>query len=145
MQGMQGIDNMQNNKYDAAHADLTGKIIQCAFEVQNTLGCGFLEKVYENAMMVAVREQGLDAMQQVPLRVHFRDVLVGDYIADMIVDRTVLVEIKATELNPPIHVAQLLNYLKATGLKVGLLLNFGKPRVYYRRLELREDGSYTAR
>ena len=120
-----------------AHEGLTRRILRCAFRVQNTLGCGFLEKVYENAMMVALKEDGLSASQQVPLRVHFEDVLVGEYVADIIVERTVLLEIKATEENPPIYVAQVLNYLKATNLPVGLLLNFGTPRLHYRRLTLR--------
>jgi len=121
------------------HAELTERIIGCAFRVQNALGCGFLEKVYENAMMVALQQDGLNASQQVPLRVHFDDVLVGEYIADIIVESAVLLEIKATEENPPIYIAQVLNYLKATGLHVGLLLNFGKPKLYFRRLELRNS------
>ena len=119
------------------HAEITGGILKCAFEVQNTLGCGFLEKIYENALVVALKDNGLQVAQQVPLRVHFKEVLVGEYIADIIVNRTVLVEIKATEKNPPIYTAQVLNYLKATSLPVGLLLNFGTPKLYYRRLTLR--------
>ena len=122
------------------HEDITGRVLKCAFDVQKTLGCGFLEKVYENAMMAAFGEEGLEAAQQVPLRAHYRGVLVGDYVADIIVARVVLVEIKATQENPPIYVAQVLNYLKATGLPVGLLLNFGRPRLYYRRLALRQSG-----
>ena len=121
-----------------AHEELTGRILRCAFRVQNTLGCGFLEKVYENAMMVALDKEGLDAAQQVPLRVHYEDVLVGEYVADIIVERTVLLEIKATEENPPVYVAQVLNYLKATNLPVGLLINFGLPKLRYRRLALRK-------
>ena len=119
------------------HEEITERVIKCAFDVQNKLGCGFLEKVYENAMMVALEHEGLKAARQVPLRVHYQGVLVGDYVADIIVERTVLLEIKATEENPPIYVAQVLNYLKATNLPVALLLNFGRPRVYYRRLTLR--------
>jgi len=122
-----------------AHEDITGRILKCAFQVQNTLGCGFLEKVYESAMVVALGQEGLDAARQVPLRVHFRGVLVGEYVADMVVASCVLVEIKASEDNPPIHVAQVLNYLKATGLPVGLLINFGRPKLFYRRLQLREE------
>ena len=125
--------------YSGSHDRLTEKILKCAFDVQNTLGCGFLEKVYENALIVALQqEEGLKVQQQVPLRVHFREILVGEYIADLIVDGTVLVEIKATESNPPIYVAQVLNYLKATHLPVGMLLNFGRPKLYYRRLALRK-------
>ena len=123
------------------HEELTGRILRCAFRVQNTLGCGFLEKVYENAMMVALEEEGLEAVQQMPLRVRFRGVLVGDFVADIIVARTVIVEIKATEEDPPIYKAQVLNYLKAANLPVGLLLNFGQPKLRYRRLTLRKkDG-----
>jgi len=121
------------------HEDLTEAILKCAFRVQNALGCGFLEKVYQNAMMVALDHEGLEAAARVPLRVHFEGVLVGEYFADVVVANAVLVEIKATEDHPSVYVAQVLNYLKATKLPVGLLLNFGRPRLYYRRLEFRED------
>jgi len=97
--------------------------------------------VYENAMMVALKREGLNARQQVPLRVHHQTVLVGEYVADIVVEGAVLVETKATEENPPIYVAQVLNYLKASKLAVGLLLNFGRPKLYYRRLELRGAGT----
>jgi len=119
---------------NAPHAETTGKILECAFDVLNTLGCGFLEKVYENAMMVALHGAGMAVSQQVALRVHYKDTLVGDYVADMVVDNAVLVEIKATENHSPVHVAQVLNYLKASRLPVGLLLNFGQPKLFYRRL-----------
>ena len=122
---------------DGPHTGTTGKILECAFDVLNTLGCGFLEKVYENAMVVALREAGIEVSQQVPLRVHYKDVLVGDYIADVVVDNAVLVEIKATEEHSPVYVAQVLNYLRASELPVGLLLNFGRPKLFYRRLTLR--------
>jgi len=126
---------------ERAFEELTGRVLKCAFRVQNTLGAGFLEKVYENAMLVALEKEGLQATPQVPLRVHYEGVLVGEFVADLIVERAVLVEVKATETNSPVHVAQVLNYLKATGLPVGLLINFGKPRLYYRRLELRDNGT----
>jgi len=119
------------------HGELTRRILRCAFHVQNRLGCGFLEKIYENAMMVALAREHLKATAQQPLRVHYEDVLVGNYVADIIVEGTVLLEVKATEDNPPIYTAQVLNYLKATGLPVGLLLNFGLPKLRYRRLALR--------
>jgi GxxExxY protein len=119
------------------HEDITERVLRCAFAVHNTLGCGFLEKVYENAMAVALRREGLDVSQPAPLRVHYEGVLVGEYVADIIVGGAVLVEIKATEQNPPIYVAQVLNYLRATNLPVGLLLNFGLPKLHYRRLTLR--------
>ena len=122
---------------DGPHTETTGKILECAFDVLNTLGCGFLEKGYENAMVVALREAGIEVSQQVPLRVHYKDVLVGDYVADVVVDNAVLVEIKATEEHSPVYVAQVLNYLRASELPVGLLLNFGRPKLFYRRLTLR--------
>ncbi len=119
-----------------AHAELTERILKCAYRVQNTLGCGFLEKVYEKSMMVAFEAEGLQAVNQVPLRVHFDGFLVGQYVADI-----VLLEIKATEDNPGIYSAQVLNYLKATNLPVGLLLSFGRPELYVRRLSLRQSRS----
>ena len=101
------------------HDELTGEILRVAFDISNELGSGFLEKVYENAMVVGLRESGLKVAQQVPVRVHYLGQEVGDYIADMIVENAVLVEIKATEKHNPVYVAQTLNYLKATGLEVG--------------------------
>jgi GxxExxY protein len=121
---------------DFPHKELTNQIIRAAFQVSNTLGCGFLEKVYENALAVELRSQDLNVEQQVPVRVLYRSQTVGDYCADMIVQRTVLIETKATEKDSPIFIAQTLNYLKATGLPVGLVLSFGQPRLSYRRLVL---------
>jgi len=113
--------------------DLTEQIIGCAYRVSNTLGCGFLEKVYENAMAYELRKGGLDVKQQSPIRVVYDGVAVGEYMADLIVSDRVIVELKAaTEMNE-IHAAQTLNYLKATGLPVALLLNFGKPKIEIRR------------
>lgn len=116
------------------HGELTQRIIKGAFHVSNTLGCGFLEKVYENALVVGLKQMHLDVAQQVPVRILYLDQTVGDYIADLIVERKVLVEVKASAEDHPVYVAQTLNYLKATGLPVGLLLNFGRPRLSYRRL-----------
>jgi len=123
------------------HEELTQRILKCAYRVSNTLGCGFLEKVYERAMMVALEREGLLAVSQMPLKVHFDGVLVGDYVADIIVGHAVLLEIKATEDNPAIFTAQVLNYLRATNLPIGLLLNFGRPKLYVRRLSLRKNSS----
>jgi GxxExxY protein len=114
--------------------DITEAIIAAAFEVSNTLGCGFLEKVYENALAAELRHCGLDVATQVPIRVVYREETVGDYQADMIVNRSVLVEVKATEAHHDVFMAQVLNYLRATKLPVGLLLNFGQPRLWYKRL-----------
>jgi GxxExxY protein len=114
--------------------DLTRTIIGCAFNVSNDLGCGFLEKVYENSLAVEFRQKNIPFGAQVPLRVLYSGQTVGEYVADMIVDSSVLVEIKATEIDNPAHKAQVINYLRATGLEVGLLLNFGRPRLSVQRL-----------
>ena len=115
---------------------VTEAVIGCAYQVQNELGCGFLEKVYENALVHACRKAGLGVQQQVPMKVVFDGVVVGDYIADLIVDKCVLIEIKAVRSITDIHKAQCLNYLKASHLPVCLLLNFAKPRVEIKRLAL---------
>ncbi len=112
---------------------LTEQIIGCAFEVSNKLGSGFLEKVYENALAHELRKTGLSVEQQKAIAVCYDGVIVGEYVADLIVNQTVLVELKAVKSLNDIHVAQCLNYLKATGLKICLLLNFGKPKVEIKR------------
>ncbi|MFQ5696249.1 MAG: GxxExxY protein [Terriglobia bacterium] len=113
---------------------LTEKILQAAFKVQNTLGCGFLEKVYENALVVELRRQGIAVEQQKSVHVRYDGAVVGEYQADLIVEGRVIVECKAIARFDPVHEAQLLNYLKATGIRVGLLLNFARPKLQYRRL-----------
>jgi GxxExxY protein len=123
-------------KQDHPHQELTRAIIGAAFEVSNALGCGFLEKVYENALAAELKRQGLKLAQQVPIRVIYKETTVGEYVADMIVEAAVLVEAKATPEHHPIYAAQTLNYLKATQLPVGLLLNFGQPRLDVRRYVL---------
>ena len=119
--------------------EVTEAIIAGAFEVSNTPGCGFLEKVYENALAGELLHRGLDVATQVPIRIVYRQQTVGDYQADMIVNRSVLVEVKATVPHHDIFIAQTLNYLRATKLPVGLLLNFGQPRLRYRRLAFLAD------
>lgn len=112
------------------HADVTERTIAAFFKVYNTLGYGFLEKVYQNAMAVELAAQGLTAMPQAPLTVHYAGVAVGEYFADFLVEGRVIVELKAVEQLAAEHHAQLLNYLKATDITIGLLLNFGpKPEV----------------
>jgi len=113
--------------------ELTGKILEGAFAVHNTLGCGFLEKVYSNALLFELRNMGLHCEQEIPFKVRYKDVVVGDYCADLIVGRRVLVELKACASLDSVHEAQILNYLKASSIKVGLLLNFGKSKLQYRR------------
>lgn len=114
--------------------EITKKIIGCAYAVGNELGHGFAEKVYENSLLFDLREAGLRADQQHQVSVSYRGVPVGDYIADLLVEESVIVEIKAARALDDSHVAQCLNYLKATGLNVCLLINFGKARVDIKRL-----------
>lgn len=114
--------------------ELTGKILEGSFEVVNELGAGFLESVYEREFFVALKQKGLNVTLQVPLHVKFRGVIVGDFFADMFVEEKVLVELKAVRSLTGEHKAQVINYLKATGIRVGLLINFGKPKLEYFRL-----------
>jgi len=115
------------------HGEITSKIIGAAFEVYNLLGYGFLEKVYENALIRELQLRGLHATDQYPIKVIYKDTEVGDYNADILVEDKVIVELKTGEAFNPIHEAQLLNYLKATGVKVGLLINFGPKKCEYKR------------
>ena len=108
------------------HQDLTEKIIKAYYNVYNELGYGFLEKVYENALMIELKSMGLYCEKQKPISVSFKGYTVGDYYADIIVENKVIIELKAVEGLIEEHEAQLLNYLKATEIEVGLLLNFGK-------------------
>jgi GxxExxY protein len=113
---------------------LTEKVIGCAFDVHNELGYGFLEKVYENALLFELRNAGIKAEQQVPVPVMYRGHAVGEFYADVLVDRSVIVEIKAVRELRKAHEVQLVNYLKATGIPVGLLLNFGRKVTMRRRV-----------
>lgn len=115
---------------------LTERVIGCAFQVSNTLGCGFLERVYENALAHELQKAGLDIRQQAPIRVTYDGVTVGEYTADLVVDGRLMLELKAVKALDDIHVAQCINYLKATGLRLCLLINFGKPRIEIRRIAL---------
>jgi len=114
--------------------EITQKIIGCAFEVSNTLGVGFLEKVYENALNIELSRLGLMVEQQKPIKVEYKGAVVGEYIADLLVENKVILEIKSTKSIEDIHQAQLLNYLKATGLHIGLILNFGVSRLGIKRM-----------
>jgi GxxExxY protein len=114
--------------------EMTEGIIKCVYVVSNTLGNGFLEKVYENALAHELRKSGFLVEQQKGIKVRYDGIVVGDYMADLLVQNVVLIELKAVKSLEGIHVAQCLNYLKATGLKVCLLLNFGTPKVQIRRL-----------
>lgn len=114
--------------------EITKIIIGCAFRVSNTLGTGYLEKVYENALVHELRKAGLIVEQQVAVKVHYDNVIVGDYVADVFVDGKVLIELKAVKALVDIHSAQCLNYLTATKLPICLLINFGTPKVEIKRL-----------
>jgi GxxExxY protein len=114
--------------------DLTNQIIKAYYNVYNKLGFGFLEKVYENSMMIELNSLGLNAMKQVPIKVMYKDQPVGDYYADIIVANVVIVELKAAECLQHEHELQLINYLKATDKEVGLLLNFGKNPEFKRKV-----------
>ena len=114
--------------------EITKIIIGCAFEVINELGSGFLESVYERALCLLLVQKGLIVESQYPIAVQFRNVCVGEFLADIYVERRVIVELKTVKSICPEHKAQLINYLKATGVEVGLLINFGNPRLEYKRL-----------
>ena len=111
---------------------LTEKIIGCAFKVHNTLGPGFLEKVYENALRIELVKLGLGVKQQEPIKVYYEGQVVGDYYVDLWVENQVIVEVKAVQALSKEHEVQLVNYLTATGVDTGLLLNFG-PSVQVKR------------
>jgi len=115
---------------------VTEKIINCIYRVSNTLGSGFLEKVYENALAIELQENGLKVTQQYPIMVLYNKKPVGDFVADILVEDRVIVETKAVKALDVVHSAQCMNYLKATGLKVCLLVNFGKPRAEIKRIVL---------
>ena len=115
------------------HEELTEKILKACFEVSNELGCGFLESVYLKALIIALAQSGLKAQTQLPLKVMFRGQAVGDFFPDIIVEETIFLELKAVKALVPEHLAQVMNYLKATGIEVGFLINFGTPKLEYRR------------
>lgn len=113
---------------------ITEKIIGCAYTVSNTLGYGFLEKVYENALVHELKKAGLRVEQQKAIKVYYDNIIVGEYIVDLLVEGTVLIELKAVNQLVEVHTAQCLNYLKAVKLPLCLPINFGKPRIEIKRL-----------
>jgi GxxExxY protein len=116
------------------HQAVTEKIIGAAFEVHRVLGYGFLEKVYQRAMQVELLQQGLKAELERPIKVNYKGATVGDYQADLFVEEAVIVELKVAKTYNPEDEAQLLNELKATGIKVGLLIHFGRTKVEFKRM-----------
>ena len=123
-----------NTERALVEQELTERIIGVFYSVYNELGAGFLESVYENAMVLALREVGLGIEQQVVLAVGFRGSIVGEFRADIIVERRVVLEIKAVQSLALAHQAQLINYLKASKIRIGLLLNFGPQAQFERRI-----------
>jgi GxxExxY protein len=121
-------------KSDDAH--VTETIIGCAYRVSNQLGCGFLEKVYENALVHEIQKAGLTVAQQCSIHVWYDEIIVGDYVADMVVNGKILIELKTVKHFEDIHVAQCLNYLKATKFPLCLLINFGTPKVEIKRIKV---------
>jgi GxxExxY protein len=113
--------------------EVTKRIIGCAYAVSNGLGAGFLEKVYENALAHELGKSGLAAQQQQPIKVMYDGIVAGDYLADIVVEDSVIVELKAIKAFDNVHFAQCINYLKATGMKICLLINFGQPKIEIKR------------
>jgi len=121
---------MNTDMQDIKYKELTEKIIKIFYKVYNKLGYGFLEKVYENAMIIEFGREGIPAVAQFPIKVSYEDEVIGEYYADILTDDKVIVEIKATRTLASEHEAQLLNYLKATDIEVGILLDYGpKPEM----------------
>ena len=127
------------------HEEITGKIIKAFYKVNNTLGYGFLEKVYENAMKIELHNLGCKVEQQKNIKVYYNNIEVGDYYSDLLVDDLIIIELKAAESLCPEHEAQLINYLKATNIEVGLLLNFGRKAEFRRKIFTNESKSVMIR
>ena len=121
-----------NNNFK--HSDITNVIIKAYYNVYNKLGFRFLEKVYENSMMIELKKLGLNCNKQVPIKVYYYDATVGDYYADIIVGNKIIIELKAAKSLCEEHEIQLVNYLKATNIEVGLLLNFGEKAEFKRKV-----------
>jgi len=119
---------------DLLHKELTEKIIKSYYKVYNILGYGFLEKVYENAMAIELRKMGFEVKCQYPITVFYESEIVGEYFADIIINDMIVIELKASSILLEEHECQLINYLKATHIELGLLMNFGKVAEYKRKI-----------
>lgn len=133
------MDRQDGQDKGLKHEEITGVVIGAAFEVSNELGAGFLESVYEKALLIALRQKGLSVTAQHPIKVMFRNQCVGEFFADLFVENKVIVELKAVKAIAPEHQAQIINYLNATGIEVGLLINFGNPKLEYKRFTRSRD------
>jgi len=127
------MDRIKNAK-ELPHSNISENIIGCCFDVMKELGSGFLENVYKNALYLAMKQKGLNVVAEQSFEVVFRKHKIGKYIADLIVENLIVVELKCCKTLLPEHQAQLINYLKASGRPVGILVNFGSPRLEYKRL-----------
>jgi GxxExxY protein len=116
--------------------DLSHVVRGCIYEVYRQLGCGFLEKVYEKALITELKLQGIKAEAQVPITVRYKHAVVGDYFADLVVEGVIILELKAQERISPANEAQLMNYLKASGIRLGMLVNFSFPKASIKRIIL---------
>jgi len=127
---------MDTKKEDIIYKDLSYKIIGLAMDVYNKMGYGFLEKVYENSLMFLFKRENIKAKQQAPVKVYFDGEVVGEYFADILVEDKIILELKAIDKIIDAHKAQTLNYLKATGLRLAIILNFGKEKIEFERIVL---------
>lgn len=127
---------MNTNTDKIIYKELSFKIIGLAMQVHNELGHGFVEKVYENAMMILLRNEGIRAEQQRPMSVCFREEIVGEFYTDILVENKIILELKAAESLVDAHRLQTLNYLKASGMRLAILINYGKEKLEYERLVL---------
>lgn len=128
-----------------AHEEITEKIIGASFEVHKVLGYGFLEKVYQKAMQVELDNRGIQTQVEAPIKVTFKGHIIGDYFADLYVEKKVIVELKVAQKYNSKDEAQLINELKATGIGVGLLINFGREKVEFRRLAYSQESAFDPR
>jgi GxxExxY protein len=124
----------EHNSENYLHSELSSKVIKAYFNVYNELGYGFLERVYERALVIELGKMGLTCVAQHPLTVYYDGHTVGEYYADLVIENTIIVELKAVEELSKAHEAQLVNYLRATRIEVGLLFNFGKKPEHKRKI-----------
>ncbi len=128
------LKNLLQEEDKLLYKELSYKIVGLAMNVHSGLGGGFLERVYENALAVLMRRQMLNFQQQYPLKVYFEGEVIGEYFADIIVEKKIILELKVAEAITPVHKAQAINYLKATKLQLAIILNFGKQSLQYERV-----------
>ena len=133
----------KNNSESLLYKDITEGIINAYYFVYNELGYGFLEKVYQNAMLIELRSRGFKVESQKIIKVYFKETIVGEYFADIVVDDKIILELKSCESLASEHEIQLFNYLKATEIEVGLLFNFGKRAAFKRKIFTNENKKFT--